>query len=340
MRICLAATTGFKKLVTCSSSEPLLAEAAFRLMSATMSSPVKHLANHSNLYCVDRGRRGELVASLIIMQARDAALPEYSVTPSQRWVHVTEFMKALLPQHKSEELLNSLPTLWREGEESRTFQDTFDNCRLWFNHIIKVEDSTVITPVFLWKFVLRGAMVVCKENQQGIDIILPVVWLGSEPDGPISSETVSSIIIQVKNSSTFNSKITTKLFDAMDPLGLGLLGVTNPRPMIRMVMALASPEARIGFPDRPTRETRVTRYSKFTSFDIWCAGLSTDTYQQIGDDIDAYRKLLDRSQQSHDVFNVSQSYNPISDMTKEVVGMVRQSMAPLIKSSDHDSFIF
>lgn len=52
----------------------------------------------------------------------------------------------------------------------------FDNCRLWFNHIIKVEDSNVIRPEFLWKYITRGAMIVCTDNQQGIGIILPVVY--------------------------------------------------------------------------------------------------------------------------------------------------------------------
>jgi hypothetical protein len=144
MRICLAATTGFKKMITCSASEPLLAEAAFHLMSNTTASPVKHLANHANLCCVDRGRRGELVAALIVMQARDASLPSH--LPQRRWVFVTEFMQALLPLQVSEIFLDTLPTRWRKGEGSTTFRQTFDDCRLWFNHIIKVEDSEVIRP--------------------------------------------------------------------------------------------------------------------------------------------------------------------------------------------------
>jgi hypothetical protein len=67
MRICLATTTGFKKMITCSASEPLLAEAAFHLMSNGSASPVKYPANHPNLYCVDRRQRGELIVALIVM---------------------------------------------------------------------------------------------------------------------------------------------------------------------------------------------------------------------------------------------------------------------------------
>ena len=47
MRLCLAATTGCEK-------EPLLAEAASEIMHDSMTNPVRHLANHSDLNCVDR----------------------------------------------------------------------------------------------------------------------------------------------------------------------------------------------------------------------------------------------------------------------------------------------
>jgi hypothetical protein len=53
-------------------------------------------------------------------------------------------------------------------------------------------DSNVIRPEFLWKYVTRGAMAVCKDNQEGIDIIVPVVFL----DGNFSRQTVTAIMIK------------------------------------------------------------------------------------------------------------------------------------------------
>src|SRR5579863_3623877 len=123
MRLCIAATTGFERLVTLAGSEPLLAEAASQLMRESLAKPVRHLANHSDLNCVDRGRRGELVAALIIMQARDAAL---STSENRRWVSVSDFIQALLPRTVYETLQNSLPTFWREGDDipfTKTFKD-------------------------------------------------------------------------------------------------------------------------------------------------------------------------------------------------------------------------
>src|SRR5712675_1960145 len=88
MRLCIAATVGLDKMITITGSEPLLAEAAYQLMEDTGKSAVRHLAEHSDLNCIDRGRRGELVAILLIMQAYDAARK----ISRKRWVSVANFM--------------------------------------------------------------------------------------------------------------------------------------------------------------------------------------------------------------------------------------------------------
>jgi hypothetical protein len=326
MRICVATTTGFTKMITYSASEPLLAEAAFQLLSNSSASPVNHLANHANLYCIDRGRRGELVAALIVMQARDASLPRRFY--HRRWVFVTDFIQALLLPHESKLFLDSPPRRWRKGEQAITFRQRFADCRLWFNHVIKVEDSKVIRPEFLWKYIMRGAMIACKDNQEGVDLILPV---SVSLDENISRHSVTAITIQVKNAVTYGFECKTKLFDAMDPHRLGILS-DHPQPVIRMVFALASSEAGIIIPAPRERETRHS--DNFTSYDIWCAGL--DCFKQVGPDLDSYQKLLDRSQRSHDAFEVSEPYNPLCKETKVKVGKTRRSMVPLVKSSGHD----
>ena len=108
MRLCLAASAGRDALVTLAGSEPLLAEAAYELMEGTQSNPVHHLAHHSDLSCVDRGRRGELVAALLIMRACDAA----RAAPSgRRWVPVDVFIKELLPPAEYVILQGILPDI-------------------------------------------------------------------------------------------------------------------------------------------------------------------------------------------------------------------------------------
>ncbi len=116
MRLCLAATAGRETFVTLAGSEPFLAEAAYELMKMTQSNPVRHLANHSDLNCVDRGRRGELVAALLIMRACDAAR---AASSGRRWVSVNGFMEELLPPSKYRVLKESFPNFYRAREKQQ-----------------------------------------------------------------------------------------------------------------------------------------------------------------------------------------------------------------------------
>ena len=128
-------------------SEPLLAEAAYELMKGTQLNPVRHLASHSDLNCVDRGRRGELVAALLIMRACDAAR---AVWEGRRWISVDGFMKELLPQTKYEILMESFPTFYRDGQKQEIVT-TFKDYGIWFNHVIKVEQKKMFSANHLWK---------------------------------------------------------------------------------------------------------------------------------------------------------------------------------------------
>ena len=326
MRLCLAATTGFERLITLAGSEPLLAEAASQLMRDSLINPVRHLAEHSDLNCIDRGRRGELVAALIVMQARDAALQH-----ERRWVSVCEFMEALLPPDAYECLQSSLPTFWREGE-NRPFSETFEDCAMWFNHVIKIEDGAVINTKLLWTFITRGAMILCSHNQDGIDIVLPVC----ATKGNLSRDSVTAILIQVKNAKRIGCSIDKTIFDRMDPLKLRLFDEGSQKPVIRMVFALAPRTPDIVFPEiREYTNTRSGGASKFTAFDIWCAGLRS--FKSIGDDLTSYELLLNRSLQPHDAFEVEETNDSYLDPeTKLERGRRRRRMAALaMKDINH-----
>jgi hypothetical protein len=324
MRLCLAATAGREKFVTLAGSEPLLAEAAYELMKNIESNPVHHLAHHSDLNCVDRGRRGELVAALLLMKACDEARAE---SPDTRWVSVDDFMKELLPPSAYQVLQESLPIFWR-NEEKRTFVESFRGYGIWFNHVIKVEKRNMFSANNLWKFITRGAMVLCSHNQEGIDIVVPVC----DTQRKLSPGTVTAILIQVKNAEEYKFEIDKTLFDRMDPIKLGLFpdGMT-PKPVIRIVFALASGEAGINY--REPRKRRARSPDPFTAFDIWFAGLSTAAFKCIDEDKDlaSYRLLLDRSLRPHDAFELNDD-KQIDKETKACRGSVRRRMAPLIST--------
>jgi hypothetical protein len=324
MRLCVA-TTGFERLVTVAGSEPLLAEAAYELMKGTQTNAVRHLVGHSDLHCVDRGRRGELVAALLIMHACDVARFK------RRWVSVANLMKALLPPAEYETLRKSRPTFWRtEDEGGQSFEDTFQNYGMWFNHVIKIEDSKMISVDNLWKFVTRGAMILCANNQEGVDIVLPLC----HTKHMLSSDSVTAVLIQVKNTERFKKNIQETSFDFMSPIGLSIFPedgpstTVAPKPVIRLVFALASPEAGVVFRERVEHKSHP---DLFTTFDIWLAGLSTDTFGQIGGDLAAYQTLLERSVRPHDGFELMDD-RVVGEKAKKLRGSRRRRMAPLTLS--------
>ncbi|KIM51726.1 hypothetical protein SCLCIDRAFT_1224182 [Scleroderma citrinum Foug A] len=328
MRLCITATSRLEKLVTLAGSEPLLAEAACDLLKQASMDPVRHLAKHSDLNCIDRGRRGELIAAFILMQARDKA------AVGRRWMSVCEFMEALLPSAAYEKLLCTLPKLWRR--EDKPFNETFEDYRMWFNHVIRIEDATMIEADSLWKFITRGAMVVCKHNQFGVDIVLPACVAQEK----LSRHTITAILIQVKNDKRYTDTVKSKLFDAMDPFLVGLFPKEqSSRPVIRVVFALASPKSVVVIPPRRTREPHY--YDDFTAFDVWCAGLSSDTFRHIGDDVTPYKDLLERSLQPHDAFNLKEidEQPPVKEDMKLMRGLRRRRMAALVMAEDGHSSI-
>ncbi|KAM6503962.1 hypothetical protein JOM56_000905 [Amanita muscaria] len=325
MRLCIGATTGFERLVTLAGSEPLLAEAAYELMHSIPNTPVRCLATHSDLNCVDRGRRGELVAALIIMQARDAAV----LSVRARRVSVCEFMQALLPDSAYEDLSKSTPRFWLKEEDRLSFINTFEHQSMWFNHVIKIERSRLIHVESLWRYITRGAMIICTHCQYGVDIVLPVVC---DMTKPLFHDNMSAVLIQVKNDKSYGSNIAKTLFDHLNPFGLGLFPQGQSKPVIRVVFALASDEVGVTFP--PAR-TVVHHSDTFTTFDIWCAGISAETFKQIDEgDLDPYQFLLDRSLEPHDAFNLQGTDDPYLDEgTKVARGHQRRRMAALTMSA-------
>ena len=114
-------------------------------------------------------------------------------------------------------------------------------------------------------------MIICKDNQLGVDIVLPAC---------LSKDTITTGFIQVKNAEKYKLKVDRGLLDAMHPLSLGLFSEDEiPRLVIRMVFALASWQNGMNFPN--PRRYEPHHPNEFTAFDVWCAGLSSDTFNHI-----------------------------------------------------------
>ncbi|KAK2459294.1 hypothetical protein APHAL10511_008689 [Amanita phalloides] len=187
----------------------------------------------------------------------------------------------------------------------------------------------------LWKFITRGAMVVCDQTQEGVNIILPICHKTEE----LSHTTVTAILVQVKNNVKYTDHVSPVLLNNMDPFELGLFDKNGgpPLPVIRVVFSLASQIPAVCFPVPPAKQSN---FDKFTAFDFWCAGLSKDVFQPIGDNVDSYKVLLDWSHRHHDAFNLQEMATRMDKSTKTLRANRRRRMAALATFLDgHDSLL-
>jgi len=273
-------------------------------------------------------------------------------------------MKALLPPEKYKTLLESVPSSSPESQpDEATFETTFKDCAMWFNHVIKIEKKEWVSVDHLWKFVVRGAMILCATNQEGIDIVLPICHV-TQYLGP---DSVTAIVIQVKNAKDYKATIQGNLFDAMDSIVKSTIFSKLPDPevdcdpdcdcesttetpaepkknkrkitketptpervkpkaVIRIVFALGSPEPAVVFKDRPEEKHY---FDGLTTFDIWLAGLSGETFNQIQDgDLVHYQTLLERSLVPHDAFELK-DVPQIGKKAKKLRRARRRKMVPL-----------
>lgn len=300
MRLCLVGTPGFRTMVTISPSEPLLADAAAVDMGkwSVAEALLKHLKG--SYLC--KGDRGELIASLLLLLARDNALkvprPLRGLTHGsdgrQRVVSVVNFLTSLLncdPKLVNKHLPHCFDT---SGQKTKTLGAAFKDASIWFNHFVKVHDYGVINEKFLWHFIVRGAAVVCANGHIGVDVFLPILF-----NNRLLQQNVSAMMVQIKNALHYDSP-QQSLFDNMDPFAVGLFSDKEKKhpPVIRMVLSMASKESCVIFPDPPSiTSARRNGNARFTCYDIWCAGTTDTTFKVISSaENHIYAELLLRSQ--------------------------------------------
>jgi hypothetical protein len=302
MRLCTVATSGFETLLSTVGSEPLLAEAASISMNTDKGilSPIRLLSTYMDANCISVGERGELVAALLVMQARDTL----AKLTGERSVGVIDFMEKLVSYPGIRAVL---PQFARENDGELKFQEAFKDSRIWMNHVLKVRNTDLINVKHLWTFVTRGAMIICANGQRGIDLVIPVVHSG----GVLARHSMTAILIQVKNDKNF-ATVHSHLFDEMNPLNIGVFDSTaQSRPVIRMVFALASDTCEVTCVTPERRSQRIAPKSKnpskppFTAYDFWCSGLDTKTFPIIHDqDRYPYQHLLARTLNGDQLYDV------------------------------------
>lgn len=194
-------------------SEPILAEAAARVMESIESVPdaVLKLVQKG---LISKGERGELVARLLLILAHDRAArkagtimsPNASRTPCSTRTNfmysvpilLVDFLRELVGEVHLLEILKSTPYNIPNGVK---FEDAFRDAKVHFTHFAKAVDTSIVSDVAAWIAMSRGMAWQCFNRQAAIDILIPVLlW-----DEKLGRWSMTAVFIQIKNSSRHQS---------------------------------------------------------------------------------------------------------------------------------------
>jgi hypothetical protein len=320
MRVCLGVKEGFETIVTVAASEPILVEAAATIMQHKDFSSCRALREILKWPGMSKGDRGELIVANITVDTLDS-LTFKDGNLSSFVVKTTSYFEALFAQNLYKaNIQNAVPSRLRDdSDESKTFGETFKDSYVYVTHFIKVYDYSVLTDGFIMALAARGVAILCADNQAGVNMILPMVY----EDNVLRRTNITVIMIQSKNDAKFSTSPHGYLFDLMNPFSLGIFNKqeNNPRPVIRMVYALAARKPIVRIMERgqpPPKRSKGkgggrSSNRSFTSFDIWCGHASSSTFGAIRpEDDETYRELLKRSK------NVAEMFEPEQQSMKEV----------------------
>ncbi|CAG8634926.1 15468_t:CDS:2 [Acaulospora colombiana] len=283
MRLIVRLNANLQTIMTNAPSEPVLAEASIRLMRLlTRFRPVKALQQLFEDPLHTKGERGEFIAALLLLLARDEAQQEQEGGCAK--IPVTKLLEKLL----GEEVLKFYPNVSTPEKEAMTLEDAFKDTYVHFTHAIIVQGQRAPGKDKIWLVVARGGLLICATDQWGFDLLIPVV------QGDIVNEsTVTVILIRVMNDTASDSQCV-RLFDGMDPTYTGFLPPfqepkTFEHPFIRIVMALQGSQSGVTPHILPPNKR-----SDYTTYDMVCRGLTHDTYKIIDrEDEKDWKRCLD-----------------------------------------------
>ena len=260
-------------LLTTYPSEPVLAEAAFRLLFTKTENDhdtdkilkriLSVVAREVEKGDYDVGGDGELVGRLLCnlssmldtntqgLLARRYALeltyPEVNIDTmvpsalgdpllySHRPTPVTTFLRCLFEDIWVEAIKHVCPDIWQ------TLENSYVNFSHFTEEICHKDAYNSLTAEGLLALYFRGCAIQCRQGQAGIDMVIPMVVLPGTQTiySPVSISHVSAIIFQVKNKkndfSAFTEEFVTKTeFDIRHIRGLS---ATESRPYIGIWMS-------------------------------------------------------------------------------------------------------
>ena len=338
LRILYSVHQNRQTIMTGSSSEPLIAEAAAQIMNHALLNKKPYmnvwdlLSKFVNHGLAAQGAIGELIGRTLCISAMDRAINQQETVCELKYqtpVKVEDYYKALLTDEAWEELRLSTPAnraQLSEGSAKMTFQVAFQNAYLHFSHFIKVNDSSSMCDTLAWAIWLRGAAVVCQLNQELTDRMIPIYF---EDRGPLSPGSISAILDQDKTSKSIDpNNVAIQSAEA-----LHVFSHEHKLPYIAAVHCYAS--------NQPNKSSiRVAKASSYNLRNLEKVDKEAPRYQVDFCGLDGYGNITDEVKTSIRTM-ISHSKNAIFNNHSRDYGMsgLRQMLPVATKHSDATQWI-
>jgi hypothetical protein len=213
MRTLYSVSKDLESMVSGSSSEPVIAEAAAQLMHSNVQGDTKPYMDTWDLVVqyverglLPQGTVGELLGRVLSIFAMDCAIEGVPVTRDLKYqtpVKVTDYYRELLTDDAWECVRKSTPANRQsltEESANMTFEEAFADAYLHFSHYGKANDETPLQDHYGWAAWLRGTAILSQLNQMRTDRALPMIF--SPSNDKISARCTSMVLEQDKTSPT------------------------------------------------------------------------------------------------------------------------------------------
>ncbi|PCH37280.1 hypothetical protein WOLCODRAFT_140783 [Wolfiporia cocos MD-104 SS10] len=205
MRIAVCVPSHREYFYSAYTSEPLLAEAAARVMAAIRKEQKDDddaiawmLQKYTKSGLISKGDRGEMVARLLLTLAFDKAQMSSQAEAAINYsnaVLVKDFLVALL----GEEQWGRIKTMRPDNTLGKSLEDAFKYAKVRFTHFGRASDDSASTSAAAFLAMLRGIAFQCCPQQPVIDIVIPVFLDNESSTAKVCEERMTALLIQVKN---------------------------------------------------------------------------------------------------------------------------------------------
>jgi hypothetical protein len=311
MRVCMTIDDGIGTLRGIAPSEPILSEAASRIMSSDRFSLLAALEGALSGYCINRGYREELLVAAFFTWARDRCVKIKIFEESEKgfvgklcpYFSVTDLFQHLFTKSECKTMFESKPSLCHIDESSLLFGAVFKNAKMHFNHFIRPQDQAVLGLPYLLHIMVRGAAALGANCQPGFDAAYPFLYNTTLLD----IKKVGFILVQVGNRSTkSDSRSLDDLFLTMDPFNCKLIKDEKdgrfPIPIIRILFLLSGNGSYL----KQHTSNIDCKQSRFTSYDFVCSGVGEDILLPTQGASSRWRQLVDGADDWMSLYNVGQ----------------------------------